>query len=428
MNSSLGKAPPLGTRRLPSTVVCLAALTLALTGGAGCAASCPRYDESHWREVSTRNFRLRTDLDEAEARKTLEEFETVRAALLTSFGASLETDTGQVPVIALDEGWGPVGGPLVEGGYGRVLFSPHIVIRAGSTPAGQTSIKHGLANHLSGSLRPHEPLWLSAGLGTYFETLQVSDDKKVVIVGRPQSDVVAYLQGPQGILSVERLRAESAAYDSWSGFYPSAWLLVHYLMNHRQAAFRSYQNALAGSANEPEAWNLAFAGLAPSTLDGELRAYLNGGRYSVFNFPFVPVKADSNQVRSLTVSDGHATRALAYAMVRREAEKGADYLPRSSDELAMCARQEVDAAMAGAPGHTLALAVKAWELGDPIDLGAVQNGAKANPNDWMAWWLLATTLQAQGISDDRYEQAAEKARTLAQGNHAVQLSLQGARR
>jgi len=350
----------------------------------------------------------------------MQELEVVRAALLTSFGASIGTDTGQVSVVAMEEGWGAAAGPLLDGLFAHALFSPHIIIRAGSSLVGQSVVKHELVHHLSHFIRPREPAWLAEGLAMYFETLELAADKQLVTVGRPPPGVAASLRSG-GIMSVNQLRAGAAIHDSESGFYPSAWLLVHYLMNHRSEALRAYQNALADTANESEAWDEAFASLTPAELDGQLRGYLDGGRYYVYNFPFSPRKARFTDARALTVHDGRATRALVYSVMSGYAKKTPDVLSRTSAELEMCARQETDEVIARDRGHPLALAVKAWELGDQIEASAAQNSTMANPSNWMAWWLLATTLRAHGINDDRFGQAAEKARALSQGNRAVRL-------
>ena len=412
-------------------------MTAARVGGAvaaligllgGCGSTCPRFDDGNWRELSTPNFRLRTDLDDREARRTLEELESVRAALLTSFGAEPGINTGQVAVVALDEGWGAAAGPMLNGVYGQALFTPHIAIRAGSGLVGQPLVKHELVHQLSGALRPREPAWLAEGLAMYFQTLEISAESRLVTVGRPEAPVVSLLHH-QGFMSVGQLRAGTAVHDSRSGFYPSAWLVVHYLMNHRRGELRAYQNTLQPSASdqasdndrESQAWQAAFGDLTSAQLDRQLRAYVDGGKYYVYRFSFAPPRPRITGARTLTPADAHATRALIYASMKQVATSSNDVMSRSGPELETCARQELDEVFRHDPDHTMALAVKAWELGDRLELSQVQSSANKNAGDWMAWWLLASTLQAHRVDDDRLAQAAQRARELAAGNRAIAL-------
>jgi hypothetical protein len=407
-------------------LVAVIALAL-LVAGAGCASSCPRYDNGNWRELSTRNFRLRTDLDESDARDMVTELETARAALLTTFGAPTDTATGQVSVLVLDDGWGVAAGSRWPGFFTRALFTPYIMIQAGSGLAGQTVVKHELVHQLSHFVRPREPAWLAEGLAGYFETMEIADDKRMVTVGRPWPRVVSKMQGI-GMLSVDELRAGAAVHDPRSVFYPSAWLMVHYLMNHRREGLRSYQRELGHSANESHAWAVGFGDLTPEQLDFQLRRYVDGGRYFVFNYPLAPLETRITDSRPLTVADAGATRALLYALMSKAATGAADFMPRSREELELCARQELAEVARSDAEHTQALAVKAWELGDQIELGAAQRGVERNPQDWMAWWLLATTLHAQRITDDRFIQAVDKANALVAGNPAIELKAPARRR
>jgi hypothetical protein len=392
------------------------AILALLAGGLGCGSSCPRYDDRNWRELSTRNFRLRTDLDEDKAREKLKEIETVRAALLTSFRVSPDTNTGQLSVVALDAGWGAAAGPLVPGIFFRALYTPQIAMRAGSSLIGQSVVKHELVHHLSRFVRPSEAPWLSKGLAMYFETMEISDDRRLVTVGRPEPSNVYWIQH-HGFNPVEELLAATDLRDDAFFSYPSAWLLVHYLMNHRTEAFRSYQHALATNASESQAWAAGFGDLTPARLDAELREYVDGGKYAVYKFPFVAPNIHVVSARSLPPADAHATRALIYVVMSQRSNT--DMLPRNSDELRVCARQELDAAFADDAENTLGLAIMTWGLAEAVDVMRAERSASKNPTDWMAWWLLAATLRQHGIDDDRVAAAEEKAVDLAAANPAI---------
>jgi hypothetical protein len=401
------------------------ALVAAITLAAGCAGafSCPIHADDGWRELATRNFVLRTDLPADRARAALDDLERLRAALLTSFRARPDLPTGQIPVVVLDRGWGAVAGPLFDGLFAEnVLFQPLLAMRAGSRVGRQTTVVHELVHHLSFHVAPRQPPWLAEGLAQYFETLEVSDDGRWVIVGRPAEQNVRYAQRV-GLRAVAEMRAGTDVHAGGDGFYPTAWLMVHHLMNHRPEALATYQRALQRTAREEEAFREAFGPLTSEALDRELRRYLDGGRYSVFHFPFrqPPVRVLSE--RTLAPADAHASRGLLYATIREGAEDMRDRLPSSREELDSCARREVAEALSRAPDHVLGLAVQHWALGVPVEAARAERAARGAPEDWLAWWLVAASLEARGEGDPRFSDAVDRAQRLAAGNPAVKLKV-----
>ena len=398
----------------------VAVLVLLLAGGIGCASSCPRYDDQNWRELSTPNFRLSTDLAEDKALAKLNELEMFRAALLTSFRVSPATHTGQVSVVVLDTGWGAAAGPLFDGIFSQELFAPQISMRAGSQLQGQTVVKHELVHHLSRTVRPADPPWLAEGLAMYFETLEISDDHRQVTVGRPEPKIVSLVQR-LGVLTVDEMFSATDVHDAGGFFYRSSWLLVHYLMNHRGEAFRSYQKSLAASVGGPQAWGQSFGDLTPALLDGHLQSYIDGGQYYLYVFPFEPPQVHITGNRALTQADAHAMRAMIYTVMSRLTKP--DMLPRTNEELRTCACQELDSVFQTDADHTLGLAVKTWELGEEIDVARAERSVDRAPSDWLAWWLLAATLRRHGLDDQRAAAAEEKAADLAAGNPAIELKV-----
>ena len=405
--------------RAAYTSLTVGATLALLAGGFGCA-SCPCYEDRNWRELSTQNFRLRTDLGAEQARAQLEELEMFRAALLTTFRAPPTTPTGQVPVVVLDAGWGAVGGPLLHGIFARMLFTQQIAMRASSKLLTQIVVKHELVHYLGSFVRPSDPRWLAEGLAKYFETLDISDDYRLVTVGRPDPQDVKLLQR-WGIISVGDMLSGNDYANRPILFQSSAWLLVHYLMNHRHEAFRSYLKALVTSINGTQAWTASFGDLTPEQLDDELKHYFDGGQYYVYKFPFLPPQVQITEDRALTPADAHATRALLYAAVSRRIRS--DLLPNTSDDLRACAHQELALAFRDDAQHTLGLAVKTWELGEEIEVAHAQKSADRAATDWMAWWLLATTLRRHGIDDQRAVMAEQRAASLAAGNPAIELKV-----
>jgi hypothetical protein len=288
---------------------------------------------------------------------------------------------------------------------------------AGRSLGRQSKVKHELVHYLASYVRPYEPRWLAEGLAQYFETLEISDDKRLLTVGRPDPNVVAVLHGI-GIVPVNDVRAGVGADDSPGAFYARAWLTVHYLMNDESEGFRSYLAALARTKDDGKAWAAAFGGITPSELDGRLRNYFDGGQYYVYKFSFQPPDVHLTGTGPLSPADAHATRALIYTQML-----GSDTsdLPRTNAELQTCARQELGAALQQDADHPLALAVKGWALGDRIEVSRAESAVARHGDDWMAWWLLATALWANGVRDERLATAVEKASTLSAANPAIAL-------
>jgi hypothetical protein len=387
----------------------------------GCAATCPHYEDRGWRELTTANFRLRTDLGEADARANLESFETLRAALLTVFGAPADTRLGRTEVTVLDRGWSSVGGTYLNAFFTSNLGFPQIAMGSSGTPFGQDTVKHELVHQLSHVLRPDEPVWLAEGLAQYFETLELSDDQHLV-VGRPDPQTLRMVQ-QIGIMPVADLRAAVDVHAPDSLFHPSAWLLVHYLMNQRLEALQTYQRLLARGRNEPAAWAEAFADLPPGELDQRLRRYVEGGQYYVFNYPFRAPRMQVVATGPVDPAEAHATRAMIYAGLSKSSLASSDMMPLHREELQMCARQELDEAFRGDADNPLGLMVQSQLLAKPVGVTRAQSSADKHPSDWRAWFLVVMSLQESGADRARTEAAIDKTLDLTADNPAINLKV-----
>jgi hypothetical protein len=131
------------------------------------------------------HFRLRTDKKPADARVTLTDLEQLRAALLKVFGAPVDFDTGQVPVVVVDSGWTDFAPRQVNGFFTRALFQPLVVMAATSQLYGQELIKHELVHFLSNKVMTHQPPWMAEGLASYYETIEYDTETGRITVGRP---------------------------------------------------------------------------------------------------------------------------------------------------------------------------------------------------------------------------------------------------
>jgi hypothetical protein len=411
----------MGVSRRLGRVVALVIASAVATEVMGCAATCPHYEDRGWRELTTANFRLRTDLGEADARANLESFETLRAALLTVFGAPADTRLGRTEVTVLDRGWNSVGGRYLNAFFTSNLGFPQIAMSSSATPFSQDTVKHELVHQLSHVLRPEEPVWLAEGLAQYFETLELTDDQRLV-VGRPDPQTLRVVQRI-GIMPVADLRAAVDIHAPESLFHSSAWLLVHYLMNQRLEALTTYQRLLARGHHEPAAWAEAFADLPPGELDERLHRYVDGGQYYVFNYPFRAPTVEVQATGPVDPAEAHATRAMIYAEVSKSSLASADMMPRHSEELQMCARQELDEAFRSDKDNPLGLMVQSQLLAQPVGVNRAQSSADKHPTDWRAWFLVVISLQQSGGDRARTEAAIDKTLDLTADNPVINLKV-----
>jgi hypothetical protein len=175
--------------RLGIGAIAAALLPLALAAGcAGHLPPCPAAGGPAWTELEGAHFRVRTDGGAAAGRATLEDLEQFQAALLTVFGAPPTYDTGRMPVVVVDRGWTDFAPFRVNGYFTRALFQPLIVVSAGSDLFRQEVVKHELVHHFSHIVMPRQPLWLSEGLATYYQTLEYDPTEGLITVGRPPPD------------------------------------------------------------------------------------------------------------------------------------------------------------------------------------------------------------------------------------------------
>jgi hypothetical protein len=77
-------------------------------------------------------------------------------------------------------------------------------------------------------------------------------------------------------------------------------------------------------------------------------------------------------------------------------------------------------ALRAVPDHPLAQAVRTFLLGDSVNLDSARAAARAHPNDWMPWLLVAHALRG-GPPTDEFKQALDRVLVLAGSDPAVTL-------
>jgi hypothetical protein len=368
-----------------------AALLLAVAAGA-CAGhfpACPAAGGPAWTELQGAHVRLRTDADVAAGRATLEDLEQIQAALLHIFSAATNSDTGRMPVIVVDRGWADFAPYRVSGYFTRALFQPLVVIGAGRDIYRQEIIKHELVHYFSHMVMPRQPLWLSEGLATYYETLEYDADKALITVGRPSLDRLRVAQRNDASDFAEVFAAEVIGEDL-DAFYATAWSTVHYLMNHREAALAAYEKALHEGATPREAWKTAFGEHTPASLGAEILRYVDGGQYELRQHPFTAPHQASPAERRLSDAETHATRALLY-LTGSNLRVHAPDLSFGVEHPRAEAKAEVAEALRQQPDHVAARAIARFMLGIPIALEQATDISRKHGEDWLAWLLVVAS-------------------------------------
>ena len=404
--------------------IATAALLLAVATGAcaGHLPACPAAGGPAWTEVQGAHFRLRTDGDAAAGRAALDDLEQFQAALLTVFGAPANHDTGRMPVIVVDRGWTDFAPHRVSGYFTRALFQPLIVMRAGSDLFRQDVIKHELVHYFSGMVMPRQPPWLSEGLAIYYETLEYDPGEGRITVGRPPPDLLRVAQriGASGIATV--LAAE-AIDDDADDFYATAWITVHYLMNHRVEALARYEKVLHEGGTQAAAWTAAFGAQTPANVGAEVMRYVDGGQYALLRYRFTAPQHASPAERRLSDAETHATRALLYLTGPNLRRHSPDLAPGVDDPRSE-AKTEISEALRQEPDHVAARAIAHYMLGTPIALEQATLLSRKHPDDWLAWLLVATASPGRDGGTNQND-ALERALDLATRDPSIHIPVSG---
>jgi hypothetical protein len=373
---------------------------------AGHLPPCPAAGGPAWTELRSAHFRLRTDEKPADARATLTDLEQLRAALLTVFGASVDLDTGRLPVVVIDRGWTDFAPRQVNGFFTRALFQPLVVMAAGSQLHQQELIKHELVHFLTSKVMTRQPPWMAEGLASYYQTIEYDTETGRITVGRPPPDLLRQAQHRTSVASIEAMFTAGEIDQEARHFYADAWLTTHYLMNHRLEALARYENALRAGASPKSAWAAAFGAQTPEQLAVAVHQYLDRGQYALLIYRLPPLALPAPAERPLPEADIHATRALLFLTGSR-ARALVPELSLGPDDPRLGAKRELDEARRAEPGHVASLAIAQWMLDVPVSLEQATAASHKHGDDWLAWLLLA---DARDRSGDRAGQCEALAR------------------
>jgi tetratricopeptide (TPR) repeat protein len=253
-------------------------LALLLLGFAGCATSRPMRLPSKggppWIELQSEHFSLQTDLDEPSAREALVEFENRRSGLIAAAWHNAEFRGARTRVITfidreeLDEFLAPgILGFTVHGFRsekfivvprrdGRILKKGLCLRRCddpdvvGADFDPMRAFTHEIVHDLASAYFARQPRWLSEGLATFLDTMQLDLKAQRATVGlfdANRATATLYLQTPLSKLMRDEVLDEE-----------TSWAVVFYLVNREVKAFDEYQTALFRGDDPAEAWSKAF--------------------------------------------------------------------------------------------------------------------------------------------------------------------------
>ncbi|HSS00161.1 MAG TPA: DUF1570 domain-containing protein [Kofleriaceae bacterium] len=377
---------------------------------AGCAATLPPVPGKGgpaWRELTSEHFTMWTDAEVGRARELVGDMERMRQ-IIVGVAFPRAPVNGKILVIAFADDaelirFSRTKEPRAFARAAQApLWQPMVVLSAFSNLRNQDeTLTHELTHAISFSAVKHQPRWLSEGMATYFETLQLDRRRTSIDVGvapmnrgerrrMPHLVSIATLFGWQG----------NSDYAVEQRLYGTGWALFTFLVNEHRNELARYLELLDASRGPPKetmvdrgrrVWSEAVPSLPLSAVDEELHQWLMSGHHTVLHFN---LQGQQWPITESNVGDAdvYALRAMLLAMAGREAD----------------ARASIQEALSVEPNHVMATLVGALYYKDKLDVTPEigRTVAAAHPDDWRAWLLAVLALsRAEGESPE--EQAAE---------------------
>lgn len=393
-------------------------VTATLVAVVGCASSaaflCPARGGPPWRDIGSRHFVLRTDLEVEEATRLLARLERLRTAVVSALFDEVPASRTGIEVVAFrsEAAYRAFAPPGVDAYYLRSAGGPPRIVVSGLLDSRQRAmLAHELTHHYLSSVFQRQPRWFSEGLATLMEPLGDQGDGPLMTVGQAPGGRLARVRLPSGRVPVrELLEWEGGPTPSHPAldYYASSWLLVHFLAYRYPDRFADLQRRLVRGEPPVAAWSGAFPAWDPAQpralegLDSLLVTYANGEAQT--RFRQVPETwTGKPEIRLIPPAEVHALRL---ALWNQGPGKGSTAL-----------RNEVEEALSEDPDHPLALQQLAALTGQP-PLPLARRAVASHPDDPRAWTFLAGALKGEPNHAERLV-AYRTAAGLAEGNAAA---------
>jgi tetratricopeptide (TPR) repeat protein len=392
----------------------MGAVVLAL-GGCATAQHLATPDEggADWREMTSEHFIVKTDMPSEEAARVTQLLERTRAALVMGLWPGAASPPGRMEVVLFRSD-----AELLEfappklGGFVAAFGASRLMVVAGDEEhlRGFGILPHELTHVLAPYFIHRLPRWLNEGLACSAETLQVFLGMPVVEVGLAHPGRAE--QWAEGGISVDQV-VHAGKSEFWAGsptargYYGTAWMLTHFLINAERPLFTAFHERLVRGESPEFAWQATAGALPPGELERRVRDYAAHGHYLGYRF-VLPLVEYATVERALTPADVHLLRAMMRANSR---------LPVPPSVRAASLRADVAAALEADPHHPGALlALNALE-GWPAVGARAQGVERAHPQDWQSWVLAATVAEQMGAPGSlEIERSLQRALGLAPQN------------
>lgn len=334
--------------------------TFALT--LGCAGTpiltCPEKGGPPWIELRSQHLVLHTDLDEADGKARLAEFEQSYGAF-EDIAFPYEPKPGGVihlVVFADPSAYKQFASPDAAGHFIRQTslqeLAPTLVFSSGQGAEVRAIFQHELSHRFSAHYFPASPAWLNEGMADFHATLRLTDGE--VHLGRPSSnrtftrepDWLAVPHERRRVLAVPiralpavdaLLSLDYAGFYAYDGAdstsrdarrrraanYAAAWALVHVLELGDvplRTRFLRYLEALNVATRSPDqAFRDAFGDLPAGALQRAFDAFVQQDETSFAAQPYRPRTPETERTGTMQDSDVH----LLWARLRRWNEAAA---------------------------------------------------------------------------------------------------------
>ncbi len=267
---------------------------------------------------------------------------------------------------------------------------------------------HELAHYLSRYILLRQPHWLSEGLASYLQTIEVKENSFAVI-GRPHLPLLQYIR-QHDFLSLTDLWNGSATRESRPELYASSWLWVHFLLNQQGARFNDFLNRLASAEEPRSAWNAAFAGVSSQALEQGVRSYMHREHFPVRSLRVPPVAPQLTHT-VLDEAEIHVTRARLYFTGRKSI---------SADQRRELVLSEVAQALRHNPQSASARVLEGELVTSRSTRLAIANElTRSKPQEPRAWSFFARSLHGEDESFPDLEQMLETGAKVAAQDHWV---------
>jgi tetratricopeptide (TPR) repeat protein len=273
---------------------------------AGCAhGAATRNDGAAvpWRELTSRHFVLRTDVDSERAHKLLTDLERQYIALvgLDAFTFMVHrVPDGPVNVVVFRKSEDFLRSLPELGHHRGITFrrdeAQFIIVRE---PVDTQLLSHELMHEITGHFLWRAPIWLNEGLATFFSSLVIDHDRLVF------GTIPLRMRQRRFPPLARVLRADGEEFhgEDEAGYYAAAAMLVYMFNSDNdddRRKFVAYVAALANGSPAEEAWRKTLGAIPIEDLERRLAAHRNDRGENFWTTTWIPPQIPPSSERILS--------------------------------------------------------------------------------------------------------------------------------